>query len=109
MPRLNRRPLCNRLTLPSCFIAFLLSSLAWSATAETIKIPVGQQSAGLAVTTPNTGMTMDQVVNRFGEPAKRFPSKGEPAITRWDFERFVVYIENKTVIHSVIKHQKSAQ
>ncbi len=47
-------------------------------------------------------MTMDQVVQRFGEPAEKVPAVGKPPITRWKYPGFVVYFESSYVIDSVV-------
>jgi len=55
---------------------------------------------------PTKGMTMAQVEQRFGVPARKDPPVGKPPITRWDYGRFVVYFEYQHVIHSVVKRGK---
>lgn len=73
--------------------------------AETIVIPVGQQTSGPSVSTPPKGMSMRSVEINFGEPAQRFPATGQPPISRWEYEQFVVYFEGDKVIHSVVRFQ----
>lgn len=80
-----------------------LTLLPAIAVAETIVIPVGQQAMGKSVSTPITGMSMTTVENQFGAPAQRFPAQGQPPITRWEYEHFVVYFEDDKVIHSVVR------
>lgn len=63
-----------------------------------------QQQAGL----PTRGMTMAQVLNRFGEPAQKRAPVGEPPISQWRYDHFVVYFERQYVIHAVVPHQGSA-
>lgn len=54
------------------------------------------------ITVPSTGMTMEQVENKFGRADSSLPSVGNPPITRWEYDGFTVYFEHRHVIHSVI-------
>lgn len=73
--------------------------------AETIKIPVGQQSTASELARPLLGMSKDSVEKQYGSPDERIAAKGVPPISRWIYSDFVVYFESDTVIHSVIKHK----
>lgn len=73
--------------------------------AETIKIPVGQQTLTSEIQRPTLGMSKESVEKQFGSPAERVAPKGKPPISRWVYDDFIVYFEFDTVIHSVIKHQ----
>jgi len=53
--------------------------------------------------TPSRVMSMDKVEASFGAPANREAAVGQPPITRWEYPGFVVYFENSTVLHTVIK------
>jgi len=53
------------------------------------------------IPTPVNGMSMDTVINNFGEPATRMSPVGDPPITRWLYNQFTVYFERNLVIHSV--------
>ena len=67
-----------------------------------IIIPAGSQGAHQdSVEVPAKGLKQAQVLDRFGEPERRSPAKGEPPISRWWYPQFVVYFEGDTVIHSV--------
>jgi len=46
-------------------------------------------------------MTMSTVEKRFGAPASRHPTVGQPPITRWDYTGFAVFFEKDRVIHAV--------
>lgn len=71
---------------------------------DVIKVPVGQQALDKqAIERPTLGMSKEQVEKLFGEPASWQDPKGEPPITRWEYQDFVVYFEGDIVIHSVIK------
>ena len=52
---------------------------------------------------PTRGMTMQQVEQSHGAPLVRKAPVGDPPITRWEYEGFVVYFEYRHVIHSVTK------
>jgi hypothetical protein len=51
-------------------------------------------------------MTMDGVLQRYGEPRARSGPVGDPPISTWDYDDFVVYFENQYVIHAVVPHKK---
>lgn len=57
---------------------------------------------------PSGGLSMGDVEARFGEPLRKFPAVGNPPITRWEYADYLVYFEGNTVLHSVRKHQESA-
>ena len=59
-----------------------------------------------AVNSPERGMTMDQVVQSWGEPQQRVGPVGEPPISHWVYADFVVYFESNYVLHSVVPHGK---
>jgi len=52
---------------------------------------------------PGRGQTMNRVRELFGEPVTVHPWVGDPPITRWAYDHFTVYFEDKQVINSVIK------
>lgn len=51
---------------------------------------------------PSRGITKSQVRNQLGEPANRVPAVGEPPISSWVYDDFIVYFEHDRVLHSVI-------
>jgi hypothetical protein len=55
---------------------------------------------------PTRGMTMDRVQSRFGAPVSVHGPVGDPPITRWDYDGFVVVFEYRHVVHSVLKHDR---
>jgi hypothetical protein len=75
-----------------------------SAVADTLLMDTVASDAG--VTRPHRGMTMDGVLQQYGEPAHRAGPVGEPPISTWDYGQFVVYFENQYVIHAVVPHKK---
>jgi len=62
--------------------------------------------SGAGVASPERGLTMDDVQRQYGEPADRSGPVGDPPISTWDYGDFVVYFEDRTVIHSVVVHKK---
>jgi hypothetical protein len=55
---------------------------------------------------PMRGATMDRVRQLFGAPQSVSGPVGEPPITRWDYDKFVVVFEHNRVIHSVARHNR---
>ena len=72
-----------------------------SALAETIVVDDQVQLRQSTVERPKRGITMAQVEARFGAPATRHPTVGQPPITRWDYPGFSVFFEHDRVIHAV--------
>jgi hypothetical protein len=54
---------------------------------------------------PVRGATMARVQQLFGAPDSVSGPVGEPPITRWYYDQFVVVFEHNRVIHSVAKHE----
>ena len=74
------------------------------ANADVLDIPEPPQAvSGL----PETGMTMDQVLAKYGEPSNRHNTVSKPGtsqrppINRWDYSAFSVIFERDKVIHTV--------
>lgn len=75
-----------------------------SASADVLDVPAPPAAhAGV----PETGLTMQQVLNRWGEPNVRHvvvssPGTAQrPPINRWDYSSFSVVFERDRVIHTV--------
>jgi len=60
---------------------------------------------GDQVDRPARGLNMDQVLQQYGEPRESLGPVGEPPITHWVYQGFVVYFEHNTVLHSVVPHK----
>lgn len=99
---------------PSCALFRYLQPLVLSATlavglgaalshAESVSVPLGQQSKVWNVQVPSSGLSKAQVEARYGAPVKTMGPIGEPPIYVWDYEQFTVYFESDAVIHSVVK------
>lgn len=81
--------------------AMVATTLLGAANAETIVVGDGVAVRDSSVERPSRGMTMTTVEARFGQPATRHNTVGQPPITRWDYPGFSVYFENQYVIHAV--------
>ena len=57
---------------------------------------------------PTRGMTAASVESKFGSPQSREAPVGDPPISRWDYEDFVVFFEYDRVIHAVVKRKKTS-
>ncbi|HZD52164.1 MAG TPA: hypothetical protein VE175_03900 [Woeseiaceae bacterium] len=52
---------------------------------------------------PTRGMSQTRVAAAYGEPQSRRSAVGDPPISRWEYEDFIVYFEYDKVIHAVSK------
>ncbi len=92
--------------IPSLCLALSLFTFAlpFQASAEEVKLPVGQQAAEKqALARPTQGMNKDQVEARFGSPMTLHGAVGDPPISAWEYSDFVVYFERDLVLHTVLK------
>ena len=55
---------------------------------------------------PRTGMGQSSVRNGWGSPRQTTGPVGNPPISQWHYEDFVVYFEDDRVIHAVLKPQR---
>lgn len=69
--------------------------------AETLVVDDQVMVRESSVERPGKGATMKSVQARFGAPASRHATVGQPPITRWDYPGFAVFFEHEQVIHSV--------
>ena len=58
---------------------------------------------GTAVNQPDRGQSQSTVESRYGAPSAKRGPVGEPPISTWEYEPFVVYFEYDKVIHTVAK------
>ncbi|WP_455209002.1 hypothetical protein [Kaarinaea lacus] len=85
----------------------ILSVLPDHGFADTLVIPDISNQPGNSpegVPRPARGMTMDQVREQFGNPREVKGPVGNPPITRWIYDKFVVHFEHEYVIHSVVRN-----
>jgi len=81
----------------------LLLAASGLVNAETVQVPVGQQAkAKSGIERPISGMAQSQVEARFGKPLDWQEAVGEPPISSWVYQDFVVYFEYDRVIHTVL-------
>ncbi len=52
---------------------------------------------------PTRGTTQASVEARYGAPQRADEAVGDPPISKWHYEKFVVYFEYDRVIHAVLK------
>ncbi|WP_455221548.1 hypothetical protein [Kaarinaea lacus] len=91
------------------FSGISLTMLAGYCAADTLVIPdISDQPSNSpeGVPRPTRGMTMDQVREQFGEPREVKGPVGDPPITRWYYDRFVVNFEHQYVIHSMVRNNQ---
>ena len=79
-------------------------ALSLPLTAEQITLPIGEQTRISGLTLPDRSMTKDAVREAFGDPREIKDPVGTPPITAWEYEGFVVYFEQKWVLHAVVRH-----
>lgn len=85
-------------------LALALGFSAVSVTADELRVPVAENARqGQQQDFPDKGMSMTAVESRFGAPARRTDAVGKPPISQWHYGEFVVYFENRHVIHTVAK------
>jgi hypothetical protein len=70
--------------------------------AETLAIDGQVTIKPAGVETPQRGSTMTAVEARFGAPANKSSSVGNPPITKWFYPNFVVVFEHDKVLHAVV-------
>ena len=79
-------------------VALLLGS---AAQADTLQMR-GLSADGDGVR-PTRGMSEASVEAKFGSPKSKQAAVGEPPISRWEYDNFIVYFEYDKVIHAVVK------
>lgn len=84
---------------------FTLTATIQADTLNMKSIGAEPPNSSMGVPRPSRGMTMDQVLQKFGEPQQKIPAVGNPPITRWVYEKFTVYFEHQYTLHSVVHHK----
>ena len=80
------------------------TSLCGVASADELRIPVGQQAADKQhLEKPRNGQTKQQVQETFGNPDKQNSAVGDPPISSWEYADYIVYFEYDRVLHAVLK------
>ena len=88
-------------TLKMTVVALALGA-AVPAFAETLAIDGQVAIKPAGIETPIRGSTMTAVEQKFGAPANKSSSVGNPPITKWFYPNFVVVFENDKVLHAVV-------
>lgn len=88
----------------STLLALAAGSLLTVAShADTLSIDRSGAGQAERLAMPSRGMTMRQVENSYGAPVRRRAPVGNPPISRWEYQDYVVYFEYSHVIHAVEK------
>lgn len=58
--------------------------------------------SGNPVLPPTRGQSMKSVLSQFGKPVQEAGPVGDPPITRWGYDQFIVFFEYDKVIRSVV-------
>ncbi|MCK7544205.1 hypothetical protein MLC59_08490 [Marinobacter bryozoorum] len=88
----------------SLVLAAMGAVLSLPAQAEQIKVPVMSQGDRGTLALPQTGQSREGVRQRFGDPVSTSGPVGDPPISQWHYDDFVVYFEYSHVIHAVARH-----
>jgi hypothetical protein len=89
------------------FLLILGIAIVSTSHADVLTVPSATDEAPAATTfdrsqLPARGTNMNAVRNRFGEPASISGPIGNPPITRWTYDDFLVFFEYRHVINAVI-------
>lgn len=90
----------------SLAITALGTGFAPHAQADQVKVPVMSQGDRNTTAMPKTGQSREMVRQRFGDPARTSGPVGDPPISQWHYDDFVVYFEYNHVVHSVARHAR---
>jgi hypothetical protein len=82
-------------------IALTLAGMFFLPSVNATVITIPGHSEGSRQIIPNRGISMEDVLKKFGEPKQRFEPIGEPPIMEWSYGSFRVYFEHRTVLHSI--------
>jgi hypothetical protein len=87
----------------SIAVLILISGCAAGAAVADSLVVDGIAAQGNSPAGPGRGLTQTSVESKWGQPLSKNSSVGEPPISSWEYEPFVVYFEYDRVIHSVAK------
>lgn len=93
-------------TLLACGLLVAGGLHAGSISADTLHMEGSDSADALAYDEsgrPTRGMTQARVEARYGAPQKTDSAVGDPPISKWHYEKFVVYFEYDRVIHAVLR------
>jgi hypothetical protein len=86
-------------------ILFLIFTYQVTVTSQADTLLIEELNKISSINKPTRGMTMIQVVSKFGEPQFKKKAIGKPPITQWLYSDFIVYFENQWVIQTVVVKQ----
>jgi len=84
-------------------ISLIAVAIAAFGTANAETLNMSGVSAGSGDSRPTRGMTQASVESKYGSPVTVNAPVGDPPITRWEYQDFVVFFEYDKVIHAVVK------
>jgi len=84
-------------------ISLIALAVAAFGTANADTLTMGGASAGSNDSRPTRGMSQTSVESKYGSPVAVTAAVGDPPITRWEYQDFVVFFEYDKVIHAVVK------
>ncbi|MGM0569603.1 hypothetical protein [Marinobacter sp.] len=90
----------------SLAVSALSAGFSQPVQAEQVKVPVMSQGDRDSVALPGTGQSREAVRQRFGDPVSTSGPVGDPPISQWHYDNFVVYFEYNHVIHAVARHNR---
>jgi hypothetical protein len=99
----------NKLISGSLISLFSLFLIPPFTTAETITLPLGEQTKKSAMEMPRRSMNKQDVLRDFGDPQEITDAVGEPPISQWIYADYIVYFENDWVLYSVVKHPADSE
>ena len=82
-------------------LAFMLTFAFQTINADVLIIDEVRQAGRMEL--PVNGQSKVAVEAKFGAPTQKLPTVGDPPISSWEYDTFVVYFEYEHVIHSVAK------
>ncbi len=84
-------------------ISLIALAVAAIGTANADTLNMSGAAAGSSESRPTRGMTQASVESKYGSPVEIKAPVGDPPITRWEYQDFVVFFEYDKVIHAVAK------
>lgn len=102
-----RKPLKTLRNMATTMLVLGIALPSLQAYAEQVRVPImSHPEARASMDLPRTGQSREAVKARFGSPQDTKGPTGEPPITQWLYDDFVVYFEHNHVIHTVVKPKR---
>lgn len=90
------------LSLALCASFLLLSQVSHADVVSIAQPSYDVPNSAAGVIRPTRGMSMNAVTKQFGQPNAKVGAIGQPPITRWVYNDFVVFFEYSHVIDAVV-------